>query len=297
MNRRSIPRPGLVSLVCACFAVSPAAAEVAAEPHGTGLNVIVMGIIEDPDPICHYWAPVRYLDPDLVLNPDGTDRGDGRPDFAFESTTARPHVVWSYNVGTDHDVAYSRWAGGRWSGTVFLTSDGGDQLDPRIFLVPDAEDDDDHELHVVWWQPGATPTVWWIRKPSPGAPWTYPERVTDPAEVGRRPSVAEYGGTVFVSYERATAQGTEIVVARRQTGGSYAKQVIVATSHTGLFDPVLHVQGDKMWLDWKGSGQAFAYSVYSGSQWDAPVTMPWTDFSWLGLVEARAVTEGEVLAP
>jgi hypothetical protein len=64
-----------------------------------------------------------------------------------------------------------------------------------------------------------------------------------------------------------------------------------------LEQPLLHVAGEKIWLDWKDSDTTFGWSERQGQQWTQPSLLPWTDFTWVGIEAARVVTEGEVLGP
>ena len=60
-------------------------AEISAEPGLTEVGVLVLGVIEGPDPIPQIiWEPVRDIDPVLILNAEGAGRGDGRPDIVID---------------------------------------------------------------------------------------------------------------------------------------------------------------------------------------------------------------------
>ena len=73
----------------------PIQAEVSANPSPSGVSMMILGIIEGPDPIPQIlWEPVRDVDPNLYLNPEGAARGDGRPAVATDPVTGWPHVVW-----------------------------------------------------------------------------------------------------------------------------------------------------------------------------------------------------------
>ena len=157
------------SLLIALLAVSlgPARAELSVDINDSDVTVIVLAIIEGPDPIPQVtWDPVRDTDPSRYLNPDGGLRGDGRPDIAINPATGWPHVVWAYQNGTDHDIAYSHWTGTQWLDTVFLTSTTVDELDPRIFI-------DETTVYVVWWE-GGTERIWFVTRELEGSSWINP---------------------------------------------------------------------------------------------------------------------------
>jgi hypothetical protein len=104
-----------------------------------------------------------------------------------------------------------------------------------------------------------------------------------------------YDAIIHVAYERPTPHGTEIVVSDRATGGTFFEKTVVAEGGAALEEPVLHVMGGTVWLDWKNSETSFAWSLHEDGEWSAPSLLPWTNFTWLGFEEARIVTEGEVL--
>lgn len=253
-------------------------AEVSADPTATEVRVLVLGIIEGPDPIPQgIWEPVRDVDPVLFLNPDGAERKDGRPDIATDPVTGWPHVVWAYNNGIDHDIAYSRWDGDGWLETEFLTSHVADEIDPRIHV-------DFEGIHVVWWEADAQ-TVRYVKR-SRLSDWGVPERVND--RPGLRPSVATWGGTVLVVAEAEGGHGgKDIVLSKRLGHGEFEAEIVGATPGDLALDVVLHVERDRLWMDWKRSGWEFAYSEFAGDGWTPVATVPWTDHSWTAVKETR----------
>lgn len=253
-------------------------AEVSADPTATEVCVLVLGIIEGPDPIPQgIWEPVRDVDPVLFLNPDGAGRRDGRPDIAMDPVTGWPHVVWAYNNGFDHDIAYSRWDGDGWLATEFLTSTAADDVDPRIHVDGDA-------IYVVWWEENAQ-SVWLVKRLRLSS-WEVPERVNE--EPGMRPSVATWGGTVLVVAEAESGQGgRDIVLSTRVGQGEFESEIVGGTPEDLALDVVLHVERGRLWMDWKRAGTEFAYSEFAGETWTPTATVPWTDHSWIAVEEAR----------
>jgi hypothetical protein len=253
-------------------------AEVSADPTPIEVCVLVLGIIEGPDPIPQgIWEPVRDVDPVLFLNPEGAGRGDGRPDIAMDPVTRWPHVVWAYNNGDDYDIAYSRWDGDGWLETEFLTSNAANEIDPRIHVDSDA-------VYVVWWEEGAR-SVWFVKQRRLSG-WEVPEQVNE--HPGMRPSVATWGGTVLVTAESEDGQGGRgIVLSRRLGQGDFDAEIVGATSEDLALDVVLHVERDQLWMDWKRSGTEFAYSEFAGDAWTPAATLPWTDHSWIAVEQLR----------
>jgi hypothetical protein len=262
-------------------------AEVAAEPGPLKVAVLVVGIIEGPDPIPQsIWDPVRDIDPELVLNSDGGQRGDGRPDIAMDPVTKWPHVVWAYGNGTDYDIAYSRWDGDGWLETEFVTSTTANEIDPRIHVDRDY-------VYVVWWVE-ETGSIWLVRRPRLGA-WQMSERVN--GQQGMRPSVVTWNGTVLVASETDDGQGgMEILMSTRLGAGSFFTEFIGSTAEHLALDVVLHTGQGKLWMDWKHSDTEFAYSEFVNDAWGPITTLPWTDPSWIGVEEMRLRVRGRVLA-
>ena len=279
-----------VAALAATVSQLPVRAEVSADPSPTGVRMIILGIIEGPDPIPQVlWEPVRDVDPELYLNPEGAARGDGRPDVAMDPQTAWPHVVWAWNNGTDHDIAYSRWTADGWSETEFLTSGTSNEIDPRVFV-------DQETIYVVWWEDQSN-KVWLVTRLRAGE-WEISELVSHTLQTGRRPSVISWGGTVLVAAENDDGQGgTEILVATRQAQGAYATETVGSVSQSDALDVVLHAGHGKLWMDWRHSGEEFAYLEFDDAAWGTPVTVPWIDDSWIKLEEVRLCIRNFVLAP
>lgn len=283
--------PGLLVVVFAATAGNlHVKAEVSADPSPTGVRVMILGIIEGPDPIPQIiWEPVRDVDPELFLNPEGAPRGDGRPAVAMDPVTGWPHVVWAWNNGTDHDIAYSQWTGSGWDNTQLLTSSLSNEIDPRIYV-------DEGTSYVVWWD-DASSKVWLVSRPRDGY-WGIPEPVSQSFQTGKRPSVVSWGGSILVAAEDDDGQGgKEILVSIRQALGGYTTAVVGSVPQAGDLDVVLHSEQGKLWMDWRHSGVEFAYSVFDDGAWGTAVTVPWTDDSWIRREEVRLLIRDQVIAP
>jgi hypothetical protein len=274
-------------MLAACAAgAGPLHAEVSADPTLFEVGVIVLGIIEGPDPIPQViWAPVRDIDPALYLNPDGAGRGDGRPDIFINPVTGWPCVVWAYNNGSDFDIAYSQWNGSAWRQTEFITASVADELDPRIFI-------DDDAIYVVWWEPTSS-AIRLIKREHLGD-WQPLESIG--GLVGQRPSVVTWGGTVLVASEQDDGMGgTEIVLSTRIAEDVYDSEVIGSVPDDSPLEVILHAEQGKLWMDWRNSSTDYAYSEYSGSSWKPAVTVPWTDDTWVQLEEVRLCIRNKVM--
>ncbi len=272
-----------VALLWAC--AESVRGEVSAEPGSNQVNVLVLGIIEGPDPIPQVlWKPVRNVPPVRFLNPSGAVRGDGRPDIAMDPVTRWPHVVWSYNTGSDHDIAYSRWTGSEWLPTEFLTASTVNEVDPRIFV-------DESKFYVVWWEP-ATKTGRMIKRPRAGS-WEAVEQIGTQV---LRPSVATWNGTVLVASEQDEGVGGKVMLSTRLSTNNYTTQCIGSAPQEGALNVVLHAEQGKLWLDWRHSDAQFAYSRSVAGVWTPTATLPWTDTSWVKLEEVRLAIRNIVLA-
>lgn len=255
-------------------------------PGPTEVAVVVVGIIEGPDPIPQgIWDPIRDVDPALLLNPAGGPRGDGRPDIAFGPSTRWPHVVWAYHNGSDYDVAYSRWDGEGWLAPEFLTSSVFNEVDPRVHV-------DDDAVHVVWWVE-ETNGVWLMAQSRRGE-WGPPEQVTGLS--GMRPSVVTWEGTVLVASEADDGQGgKEILLATRLGPEAFATEFVDSGPENQPLDVMLHEDQGTLWMDWKRSGSEFAYSEFAGDAWTPVAVLPWTEHSWVAAEEMRQTVRSLLL--
>jgi hypothetical protein len=266
-----------------------ARAEVAACVQDGDANVLIMaGITEGPDPIPQYWLPVReHVDPVLLLNPDGAS--DGRPHFAYDPTTGAPHVVWAHDVaGVDFDVAYSTWGGTQWTPPQFLTSRADDELDPRIHAA-------DGALYVVWWVPGPD-RVFLSQRARGELDWSIPEQVGLTGNAGRRPAVVEYQDTVLVAAERSTGGGSKDVLVSTEGQTGFTTEVVATAPQSAPLNVMLHLQDGRLWMDWRHSDAAYAYSEFDGDDWKPAVIVPWAVNDWIDYEEIRLIIRNLVLA-
>ena len=244
------------------------------------------GMTDGADPIPNLrWDQHREISRDRVLNSDGALRNDGRPDVAFTPFDFQPVVVWAWNHQTDHDIAFAEWTGEEWTEATFITNDADlDQVDPRVFV------DRSRGVHVVWAVSGDDPHIMYARRGN-GGEWRTPVRVSVPGEIVSRPSVATIGTVLAVAYEQVWSHaGTprrSIVVRHLNASQDDGQESFDFDTvfHVPLqtdADPILHVRGGRLWIDWKHTDGFFAWSSYDNRQWSQVRLYPWLDPSWVG---------------
>jgi hypothetical protein len=256
-----------------------------------GFYIIILGIIEDPDPIptitCEY-----VLDDeggDDPLNVDGSQKSGGRPDAAYDPATGSPVVTWASFSGGDSDVAVNVWSGESWGETAYLSSSVFDDLDPRAHI------DALGETYIVWWKNGSTEKIYLVSRAAGAASWKNPRMMING---GRRPSVVRYGDKIAIAYERDRAGGgQEVAIAYFDADGGTFGEVVGETARMGPLDTVVHTSGQLLWVDWKHSEAEFAYSVLGEGGWSDAVAVAWTDHSLDGEQVVRRMIRGEVLSP
>jgi hypothetical protein len=270
-------------------AAIPLRAEYTADISEEIYYLLLLAIIEDPDPVpVGFWNPVHEgATGGEILNFAGDDRGDGRPDTAVDPGTNRPLVTWAYKGAADHDIAISEWGVDSWGETVFLTSDTEDELDPRAHI------DDEGRAYVVWWRGGQLAKLFIVSREPGSSTWGFPEPI---GPTGRRPSICTVAEGVLVGFERDGGGGQEVVLLTMLHDGTTTIEVVAETDRTEPLDVMVHFAAGRLWIDWKHDAGQFAYSVYSGDGWDAPVLLPWDDKSWIGEEEARKIVRSEVFA-
>jgi hypothetical protein len=246
---------------------------------------LILGIIENPDPIaqCHYVA--LTADPS---DPDAREQGnrlDGRPVFEFNRATQEPLLAWAYDTGSDYDVAFNRWDGDGWDPKIqFIASSSVDELDPRLYV------DRFNATFVTWWEDDGDNSIRLAKFDRWG---TVPSAST--VGFGRRPSVAVWQDDIVVSYERDRGAYREIVFARSSNGGPFIRSVVAVTDRSERLDPIVHVRNNVMWIDWKHDHQTMAFSFFNDGGWIPLRTYTWTDPSWVGELRVRHEIETDLM--
>jgi hypothetical protein len=284
--------PFLAALALLSFGVLPANAEVSVHENVDLVRTLVVGsITDDPTPI-GIWRQLRNTPSNRALNPDGDDRGDGRPDIAWRSGNA-PVVVWSFNHGDDRDIVYSAWTGGAWLPIQFLSVGASDDLDPRIFVTPD------DSFHVVWWSEGLVPTVYLQSWSSELDGWQSAVQVSDGLIPARRPTVAVHEGRTIVAFERSPSPvngaATDLVVATRGQDGSFQYEIVASTPRTAPLDIVLHSEAGHLWMEWIEDTANFGRSELESTGWTPVVLESSNADSWIGIEETRRLIRNQVL--
>lgn len=241
---------------------------------------LILGIIENPDPIPQVdWVSLT-ADPNSPDAREAGERIDGRPAFEFDRVTEDPFLTWAYDVGTDHDIAFNTWKKNDWNKKIeFVTSSTADEVDPRLYV------DSHNHLYVTWWEDDSGSRIMLAKRS--GRRWDMSINIG----TGRRPSVAMWQGDLVVAYERDNALGQEIVFARSSMGGPFVPEVVAVTTRTTRLDPIVHVRAGVMWIDWREADNVIAYSAYNNGVWKMPMAKAWTDPSWLGELTVRHTIE------
>ena len=209
--------------------------------------------------------------------------------MAIDPTTGWPLVSWAYWAGTDYDIAFAEWEGDDWSEIGFITSSVENQLDPRSHI------DDEGRVRAIWWEQVQSGKLYLsIREPGETA-WSSPDLIQ---QSGRRPSIVLDGEDILVAFEEDGPKGIQRVsVLTLFAGGGSQDDTLAATDRVDPLDVIIHEAQGVFWAEWKQSEDAFAYSVRTAEGWTDPVTVPWTDHSWVGEEELRLIIRTEVLTP
>jgi hypothetical protein len=253
----------------------------------SGYYIIILGIIEDPDPIPT--ITYEYVLGDDPMNVNGSHKSGGRPDAAYDPQTDAPVVTWATDSGGGSEVVASEWTGESWSETTSVSSSTFDDLDPRAHI------DGFGWVYIVWWKDGSTEQIYLVSRVAGAGSWKSPELMVNG---GRRPSVVRYGDKLAIAYERDRAGGgQEIAIAYFDADGGTFSEVVGETGRAQPLDAVVHTDGQLLWVDWKDSDAEFAYSVLGEGGWSDAVAVAWTDHSLDGEKAVRRMIQGEVLSP
>jgi len=287
-------RVALGILVAASLLALPAAVRVEASSEFSSqvFYELVLGIIEDPDPVpVVIWEsrPVQEAEECDLCEIERTGvANDERPSVEPDPRTGFPAVVWARDSGWGRDIAFSHWTGTAWGGVEWVATGAPDDRDPRVYV------DSKGTAWVVWWRDDSAQRIYLTRRPGRAAAWDEAELI----EVGgQRPSILRADGELLLAYERHGAAGVREVALRYYlSDGSTYQELLAETGRRAPLDPVLHLEAGTIWIDWKHDDGRFAFRVLEGSRWSALQFLSWSDGGWDAEMEAREQIRSLVLA-
>lgn len=310
MSRRAFsPIAWLLLAVTLVGAAGEALAEVSARRERDRVHTAIFSdqlqsIADDPDPIPSSLIRWEPLGPTTrrPVNPTGDVRPDGPPYVAFHPTTGWPHVVWAFNNGDDHDIAYAKWTGNDWSEPIFVTASLDDERDPEAVVALDGT------VHVVWWVDDDAPRVLTTSLGPTSVDFANATLVSVVDEHSARPSAALAGGALWIAYERIVTNQTpaggtappvaiagQVVVTRQVDGGEHVRALTIDSSRSAELDVEIHAWTGRLWVDWKLNDTQFAYVDADANGWGSPRAVPWPDESWIGVEDVRRSIRRAVL--
>jgi len=194
--------------------------------------ILILGIIEDPDPIPTVtYEQMRDGSTDPLLDAGSAQRNDGRPDEAFDPETGWPVVTWASSAGGDYDIAFAGWTGESWSEIDLPASSVHDELDPRVYI------DSFRKTYIIWWTAGSSEKVFLTFRTGGAIDWKDQVEVANDA---RRPSVVTHDGLIVVAFERDLAGGgQELIVAFLAEDGGIATERLATTTRSERLDAVV----------------------------------------------------------
>lgn len=95
-----------------------------------------------------FWTPVRGIERQRILNPEGDLFGDGRPALVDDPQSGSPLAVWPVRSGRSAVLVWSIWEENGWSPPrwVHSISSPFEDRDPVLAV------DSDGQVHLVWWK-------------------------------------------------------------------------------------------------------------------------------------------------
>lgn len=248
------------------------------------------GIIEGPDPIgftdC-FGDPKeksggrdkKMSKTDPILPPAHAQSVHGRPDFGSNAKSGQPFMVWADRNGREHDIAFTTWTESGWDRVEYVTSSLADERDPRAFAA------DDGSVYVVWWTDGVTPGIHFSRRDPAFEGWTTGRQIAGDAS---HPTIAIVDDRVWVAFERESKAGLRhVIVASESPGGKFVQRIVATSDLKQTLGVEVHLESGRLWLEWKQSGQEFAFVEWVDGSWSEVTTVPWENRSWAGERQAR----------
>lgn len=269
--------------------------DAGSEPTIADLNILQY-IVDDADPITGTaWlrhnadTPTRF-----VLNDAGYLNNDGRPTILTAGSPRRQLVAWSRNSAQGYDVVLSRFEAGGWTTPEVLAGDPSlDELDPALVL-----DSATGNVHLFYWENGATPRVMHRWTDPSLASWSTPEQVSAPGEIACRPGGVFHNGILRVAYELhdyGFSQTPRQVVVARQDGSSWTPEVVAISQQPGELRPELHSHNGVLWIDWIDSDLDAAWTRMDGQgvwepiQYEPYANLEEREFHVRGAIRSKAI--------
>jgi hypothetical protein len=270
-------------------------AEVGAVHVSQDADGYVVSLIDDPDPVPS-WRPITpESSVRVVLNPEGSIRGDGAPRIIDHPSTGVPMVVWSRNANPGFDVVISRFVDGAWSQPQVIAGSPDAELDPAITVDPS-----DGSVHVVYWALAQPPVsisrVMHIQATADLSSWSAPVEVSQVGELAAHPFAAFHGGQLYVVYESALGDGPPYyVLLATRTAGTWAGSVLLGTSQVDGAQPEIHSQGSELWAEWIDAVGSMAWAerapnnVWGTPQFEAYTSSEDRDYFARGRIRGKAL--------
>jgi hypothetical protein len=253
----------------------------------------------DPDPFLPCWTVLMDFEPGYVLNPGGTQAGDGPPYFGFAPQMAvppPPSISWAKQVSSgNHDPVYAQFVNGAWTTPVVVSSDPGDDLDPQMWM------DSGGTIHVAWWRAAADGSggeVLYASRPAGSGTFSPEEVVSLPGEKARNATMRLLpSGEVLVGYETDPINGQKTVVVASKANPMAVFQPVVVTS-TPVVEaaaPEVKAASGHRWTTWVDTGNRVGYSELLNGQWTTPSFEPIMGPG--GAAQARMAVQSRILNP
>jgi hypothetical protein len=188
-------------ILLAAGVASPARAEVSILTDAPGRSPRLLVLPETHQGKTLYWKAVRPgVESRYLLNPQGDRLGDGAPYTGTRPGSRQPWVVWSANDGSDQEIAFAFWTGGRWEGPRLLerADNGLDDLDPRVAF------DAAGNPVVTWWRNEPVPRVY--LSTNRNGIWSTPLALSDPSTPSRYPSLRIQDGKAVLTIRTPRGQ-------------------------------------------------------------------------------------------
>jgi hypothetical protein len=143
------------------------------------------------------WKQVRPRLPlNVLLNPLGDTYGDRQPVIEVSPATGYPWVVWPKNFGNIRQLAFSTWAGRKWTEPALINPGVPliyDDLDPALAI------DQAGTQYLVWSRAEQTAKVYFSTLIQ--GRWTPALLISDASISSRAPSITLNGTTAIITFQ------------------------------------------------------------------------------------------------